>query len=153
LAVLLTRSASASLREAAERKGESVARAVALRVEDWVSERRQSLAVIANAAAGDLRSPQTRAELVKIDKISGDFSLIEITDMTGRVLATSRSGTAIDAAGQAWFRTAAAGRPTLTSPTRVGDRIRWIAAHPILGGNGRPQGVVVGDLNPGCWPS
>ena len=64
---------------------------------------------------------RTRAELVKIDKVSDDFSLIEITDLTGRVLATSRSGTAIDAAGQAWFRTAAAGRPARAGrPRRAG---------------------------------
>ena len=41
LAVLLTSQASASLSVAGEAKGVAVARAVALRVEDWLSGRRQ----------------------------------------------------------------------------------------------------------------
>ena len=48
LAVLLTSEASGSLTAAGQAKGVGVARAVALRVEDWLSERRESLTVIAD---------------------------------------------------------------------------------------------------------
>ena len=48
LAVLLTSSASTSLTASAQDKGESVARALTLRVEEWVSDRQESLAVLAD---------------------------------------------------------------------------------------------------------
>ncbi|MCF4123147.1 methyl-accepting chemotaxis protein [Antribacter sp. KLBMP9083] len=51
LAVLLTNSASDSLTAAAEREGQTVAHAVTLRLEDWLSERRESLTVLAETAA------------------------------------------------------------------------------------------------------
>jgi methyl-accepting chemotaxis protein len=148
LAVLLTTKASTSLSAASQDKGVGVARAVALRVEDWMSERRESLSVIASTATNRLASPATQAELVKIDKTYGDFSLLEVTDLTGKVLATSRAATTLDPTGQDWFATAAAGQPVLTSLTQRGNHIQWVIAHPILGTNGRPQGVVIGDLNP-----
>ena len=149
LAVLLTTSASSSLTESAQRKGVSVAHAVALRMEEWLSGRRQTLAVLADIAATDPTGRETRAELAKIDQTSEDYSLLQISDLTGRTLASSRPGTEIDPTGQAWFRTAAEGRPAVTSLVRRGEQIQWIIAHPIPGHGGRPQGVLIADLNPG----
>jgi methyl-accepting chemotaxis protein len=148
LAVLLTTKASASLTTASQRKGVGVARAVALRLEDWLSERRESLTVIAGTAADRLTGPATVAELVKIDKTYGDYSLLEITDLSGRVTATSRAGVSLDPAGQDWFRAAAAGQPVVTSLVQRGDHIQWIIAQPINGPTGHPIGVLVGDLDP-----
>jgi methyl-accepting chemotaxis protein len=148
LAVLLTTTASSSLTAAAERRGIGVARAVTMRVEEWLSGRRVSLAVIGDTAADDMASPETQRELVKIDKNSGDYSLVQIIDLTGRVRSSSRPAVRIDPAGEAWFRAAAAGRPALTSLVRKGSDIQWTIAQPILGDNGRPLGVVVADLNP-----
>jgi methyl-accepting chemotaxis protein len=147
LAVLLTTKASASLTTAGQRKGVGVARAVALRLEDWLSERRESLAVIADAA-DRLTGPATVAELVKIDKTYGDYSLVEITDLSGRVTATSRAGVSLDPVGQDWFRAAATGQPVVTSLVQLGDHIQWIITQPINGPTGHPIGVLVGDLNP-----
>jgi methyl-accepting chemotaxis protein len=144
---LLTTKASASLTTAGQRKGVGVARAVALRLEDWLSERRESLAVIADAA-DRLTGPATVAELVKIDKTYGDYSLIEITDLSGRVTATSRAGVSLDPVGQDWFRAAATGQPVVTSLVQLGDHIQWIITQPINGPTGHPIGVLVADLNP-----
>jgi methyl-accepting chemotaxis protein len=147
LAVLLTTSASSSLSESAERKGVSVARAVALRVEDWMAERVENLDLIAATAAGDLSGPETRAALLTLPATSDDYSLVEVTDLTGQVLASSRPGTSIDPTEEKWFAAAAAGDPVVTSLVRRGERIRWIVAQPIPGADDRPEGVVVGDLN------
>ena len=92
LAVLLTTSASTSLTASAQNKGQSIARALTLRVEDWVSERQESLTVLADAASGQLAADQTRSALGKIDRNYDDFSLIQLTDLNGKVLASSRSG-------------------------------------------------------------
>ena len=148
LAVLLTASASSSLGESAERRGMSVARAVTLRLEDWLSERQATLARVAASAEGDLASPAIRRELAEHDWSADDVLLMELTDLTGRVLSSSRQGVTIDPAGAAWFRTAAAGRPVITSLADKGGGIQWLTARPVLGDGDRPVGVVVADLNP-----
>jgi methyl-accepting chemotaxis protein len=148
LAVFLTNSASSSLTSSAQGKGVSVARAVTLRLEDWLSERRESLAVLATVVANHPSVQQTRSALSKVDRTYGDFALIELTDLTGKVLGSSRAGAGLDVAGQTWFRTAAAGQAVVTSPVRQGDHIQWIIAQPVPGSTGHPQSVLVGNLNP-----
>jgi len=148
LAVLLTSQASASLTAAGEAKGVAVARAVALRVEDWLSGRRQSVTVIAGSSADRMDSPATVSDLVTLDKSGEDFTLLEITDLSGAVLASSRPGVALDLTGQDWFQTAAGGKPVVTSPVQSGDHIQWVIAQPVVGGTGQPVGVVIGQLNP-----
>ena len=148
LAVLLTTKASSSLTDAAQRKGIGVARAVTLRVEDWLSERRESLKVIAQTSAGRLSSPATAAELAKIDKTYSDYSLLQITDLTGKVTATSRPGVSVATTGQPWFRTVAAGHSVVTSPVLRDGRVQWILAEPVRGDGGRVQGVAIADLDP-----
>ena len=148
MAVLLTTSASSSLTASAQDEGESVARALTLRLEDWVSDRQQSLTVLATAASGRLAAKETRSALVKVDGNYDDFSLIELTDLNGKVLATSRAGDSIDVAGQEWFQTAAAGQPVVTSLLRQGDHIRWFMAQPVMDRSGRPEAVLIGNLDP-----
>jgi hypothetical protein len=148
LAVLLTSQASASLSVAGEAKGVAVARAVALRVEDWLSGLRQSLTVIAGSTADRMDSPATVSDLVTLDKSNEDFTLLEVTDLSGAVLASSQPGVAVDVAGQDWFRTAAGGKPVVTSPVQSGEHIQWVIAQPVIGGTGQPVGVVIGQLNP-----
>src|SRR5258708_27756706 len=115
LAVLLTSGASSSLTAAGEGKGVSVARAVAVHVEDWLSERHESMSIIAVQAAGHANGAATAALLAGIDTTYGDFTVIEVTDLTGRVVATSRPGITINPTGTDWFRTASSGQPALTS--------------------------------------
>jgi methyl-accepting chemotaxis protein len=148
LALELTKGASSSLTTSAQLKGGSVSRGAALRLEDWLSERQDNLSVIAGSAADHLATSETTAELSKFDKTYDDFSLIEITDTAGRVLATSQAGAGINVSSQDWLRTVATGHRVLTTPVRQGDQIQWIIAEPIRGRDGRMQAVVVADLNP-----
>jgi methyl-accepting chemotaxis protein len=148
LAVLLTTSAASSLSTSAEQKGIAVARAVTLRLEDWLAQRQETLRSIAASTGGDLASTDIQVELVEHESTSRAFTLVELTDLKGRVVVSSRSGASLDPAGAAWFRTAAAGRPVVSSLVRHGDDVQWVAARPVLGPAGRPIGVVVGQLNP-----
>jgi methyl-accepting chemotaxis protein len=149
LAVLLTTKSSASLTAATERKGLSVARAVTLRLEDWLTERRENLAVVAVVAADQPADPRTATLLAQLAGAHhGDFAVIEVTDLTGKVLSSSDAATAFSPEGQDWFRTAAAGQPVLNSPAEVDGQIQWTMAEPILGADGRPRAVAVADLNP-----
>jgi methyl-accepting chemotaxis protein len=149
LAVLLTTKSSASLSVASERKGLSVARAVTLRLEDWLSERRENLAVVAGLAAGQPADGRTVTFLAQLAGAQiGDFSVIEVTDLNGKVLSASRPDAAFSPASQDWFRTAAAGQPVVTSPIEVDGAIQWTIAQPVLGPDGRPAAVAVANLNP-----
>jgi hypothetical protein len=148
LSVLLTSRSSSSLSAAGQSKGVEVSRAVALRVEDWLTERRAGLSVLAGQVSGQLGSPASAALLSRTDKAYDDFSLLELTDLNGRVLASTQPGKGISVAGQDWLRTVASGEPVLTSPVRQGDRIQWFAGQPVLGADGRPQAVLVANLNP-----
>jgi hypothetical protein len=86
--------------------------------------------------------------LSRSDKTYGDFAVLQVIDLRGNLLATSRPGLHLDLAGQAWLQAAAAGQATTTSPTRHGDSIQWILAQPIPGTDGHPRAVLVGDLDP-----
>jgi gas vesicle protein len=148
LAVLLMTSASTSLTSLAESRGGSVARAVTLRLEDWLSERQEGLTVLASRASSRLAANSTGSPLGTIDRNYDDFSRIQLTDLTGKVLAGTGEGGSINVVGQDWFRTVTTGQPVVTSPVRQGDDIRWIIAQPVLDRNDRPVAVVVGDVNP-----
>ena len=90
-------------------------------------------------------------EVVLADEdVLGRLSTARIEEIGDEVLASSRAGVSLDPAGQDWFRAAAAGQPVVTSVMQRGDHLQWVIAQPVVGGNGRPQGVVVGDLNPGA---
>jgi methyl-accepting chemotaxis protein len=147
LAVVLTHKSSTSLTAAAGHGSEGVSRAVALRVEDWLSERKENMATIAAAATGRLADPATVALITSIDKAYADYHIIEVTDLAGRVTAASRPQGQFDPTSQEWFRTAASGQPVLTSVTEEDGGLHWHVAQPILGPDGRPQGVVAGDLD------
>jgi methyl-accepting chemotaxis protein len=153
LAVFLTTGASSSLTTAGEGNGVSVARAVAVHVEDWLSERRENMTVIAAETSGQLNGLAATRLLTGFDKTYGDFTVIEVADLSGRVLATSRPGVTINPTGTDWFRTASSGQPALTSLVQQGGAIQWMIAQPILGLDGRPQGVVAASLNPAVLAS
>jgi methyl-accepting chemotaxis protein len=148
LAILLTTRSSASLTTASERKGLSVSLAVTLRLEDWLTERRENLALLAGLAAGQPADARTVTLLAQLAGAHhGDFAVIEVTDLTGKVLSSSNPDMAFSPTGQDWFRTAAAGQPVLNSAAEVDGQIQWTMAEPILGPDGRPQAVAVADLN------
>ncbi|MEV6872998.1 methyl-accepting chemotaxis protein [Amycolatopsis sp. NPDC051128] len=146
LAVVLTAQASSSLTAASEDHVEHVARAATQRLTLWVSDRETNVATAANALADQLDSPALAGLLTRLGKADTSYSLLEATDLTGKVLASNKAGASIDGTGQDWLRSAASGQPVVTSPLRQGDQLQWIVAQPIIGADGRVQGVVVGDL-------
>ena len=146
---LLTSQASASLTTAGENRGTSVARAETLRVEDWLEERREGVVVLAGTLNGQESSPRIPAALKSVVKAyADDYSLIELTDTSGKILASSDPTLNIDPTGTDWFRTAVANQPALTSITRVGGKLQWIIAQPILSADGHVEAVVVANLRP-----
>jgi hypothetical protein len=148
LTVLLNARSSSSLRAAFQVKGAEIARAVSLRIEDFMSERRENLEVIAGEASGQLTAPSTVDLLTRIDKTYDDYQVLQILDLTGKMLSTSRPDVVLDVTGEDWFSKAVSGQPTLESLKERNGRLHWIIAQPVLGPDGRPDAVAVGDMDP-----
>lgn len=148
LALLLTNSTATNLTVAAEQRAQNVAHAATAQLEQWLQERRESLTVLASTAAEDPTSEQTRSAITLAGGVSDSFTLIEVVDLDGKVLATSREGVSVDPAGKEWFGLAAEGQPVLTSPVPQGEHIEWVMAHPVPAEDGGVEAVVVGNLNP-----
>jgi methyl-accepting chemotaxis protein len=152
LAVLLTTKSSSSLTTAAEHGGVDVARAVTLRVEDWMSERHEDLAVVADQLGAGLDDADAEVVLSRSQKSGGDFALLEVVDLSGTITVTD-SDRSLEVAGETWFRTAASGQRVTESPVARDGHIDWIIAEPILDSSGRPQAVLVGDLSVSALPT
>ena len=153
LAVVLTNQSSASLHRATSTSGEALARAVTLRTEDWLSERRENLVIAASRASGLLADPQTTSLLTKIDRTYSDFQIIEITDRTGHVTTASRTAGAFDVGAEDWFASVLSGGSVLTSLQEQGGHIRWIVAEPVRDAAGHVQGAAVGNLDAAVLPA
>jgi len=143
--VLLVSQSSTSLTHAAEEKAESLSRSVALRLEDWMSERHGDLSVIAHRSMSNEAGSATQGLLEQIDAKFGDYVVIEITDLAGSVLSASKNET-IDPSEASWFRVAASGQPVTSTPTERDGQIDWAIAEPVLDKDGKPEAVVVGYL-------
>lgn len=149
LTVLLTSRSSASLNAAAEDKGVSLARAVTLRVEDWLIERREGISVVAATAAGNESSSALAVRLKGfVESYDDDYSLVEVTDRAGKVRSSSNPRLNIDPTGEEWFRTALSGKLVVTSLLHRGNHLQWIIAHPVTGTGGHIVGVAIGNLRP-----
>src|SRR4051812_33839210 len=104
LGLLLTSRASASLADAAEARGESVARAVTLRLEDWVAERQSAMVALGAGIAGAESGPGVSLALKGVvAAYPEDYKVIELTDVHGVILASSNSDVGIDPTGTSWF--------------------------------------------------
>src|SRR4051812_35481804 len=135
--LVLTSRASASLTDAAESRGESVARAVTLRLEDWVTERQAAMVALGAGIAGVESGPGVSQALQGVvAAYPEDYKVIELVNVNGTTLASSNSKLTIDPSGTGWFQTALSGEPALTSITRVGNHLQWIVAQPVFDADG-----------------
>ena len=151
LAVLLTTKSTTSLTGAAERGGVDVARAVTLRLEDWMSERHEDLAVVADQLSAKLDDADVKVVLRRSQRSGGDFALLEVVELNG-LITVSDGDRSLDVGDASWFRSVAGGQRITASPVARDGRIDWIIAEPILDSTGRPQAVLVGDLSVSVLP-
>src|SRR3954447_12863942 len=146
LAVLLVRDASSSLTDQAQRTLSTAARTTGDRVDVWVADRRADMKVVSSALTGNpLRGEGVAAYLEDLDKAYGSYDSIQIDDLKGHVLSTSRPGNTFAVARQPWFIQAAAGKAVVSPIYRQDGHLRWIVAHPVLGAKDQPVAVVLGD--------
>ena len=147
LAWVLTERSADELTRLTRRTGTDVAVARADAVETWITERRRDMRVIAAVLRGRIADPAVPALLADFQQTYAAYDTIVLTDLTGKVLAGgSEQRLALDLGNQPWFASAAIGQPAVASPTEQGGAILWPVSHPVVGADGRPVGVVIGDL-------
>ena len=144
--ILTTRSAD-NITRLTEEAGTAVAVAHADELTGWIGERRGDMRIVATLLRGRVGDPSARELLTTVADTYGSYDAVYLTDLSGRVLASTGGATApLDLSTQSWFSAAASGQPSVASPIPVQDTIVWPLAHPVAGADGRPAGVIVGDL-------
>ncbi|HEY2703606.1 MAG TPA: methyl-accepting chemotaxis protein [Candidatus Dormibacteraeota bacterium] len=146
LAVLLSRSASATIADESSISAENLARAATSRLEGWLEERNRDLTHAAALLGGRPVTASSRA-LLPPPTPSDPYSVLEVVDLGGRVIAATDPQLGLDVGGQDWFQAAAAG-PVLSPIRNQGGHLRWFVSAPVNGADGRPEAVVVAVLRP-----
>ena len=128
-------------------RAEASAEAAAVRISDWVSERQAELRTVAQDNVGALGTPGINARLVASNASHPNFEVIQIFDINGKVVATSRDGAALSATPSGGTFANSLSVETM-GPVKVANGgLDWFITAPILGLDERPQGVIAGDLN------
>jgi methyl-accepting chemotaxis protein len=147
LAVVLTGNAEHGLQAGAENALSAQARTSADRIDAYVSDHQADLQLIAGSLRGkDLASVAARAAVARTGAVSHDYESISVRDLKGRIQAESKPDREIERAGDVSLYQAAARSGAVSGLSVRNGVILWVVAQRIVGGDGRPIGVVVGHM-------
>jgi methyl-accepting chemotaxis protein len=129
----------------AKARSEVAAENAAIRITDWLGERKAELRGIALSEVGHVGSASTAADILGSTAAHPDFATLEVIDPAGAVAASR----ALDSSVQMGTSSTAAQRlqvetiqPVQKDPTGV----TWIITAPIIGPDEKSQGFVAGNL-------
>jgi methyl-accepting chemotaxis protein len=131
----------------AKARTEASAESAAVRINDWVAERKAELRTVAQSTADDLNQPSLNKQMVDSASSHPSFETIQILDRNQNVIAATQPG--INLKGKSWGATFASSLnvESMGSMQALGAGLDWIMTAPIVGSDGRSMGVVVGDLS------
>ncbi|HXC79097.1 MAG TPA: methyl-accepting chemotaxis protein [Candidatus Acidoferrum sp.] len=132
----------------AQAAAELTAESAAVRINDFVAERRAQLRAVAQDNVNELSTPDLTAGLIDYYQGQSTFDGIQIYDRNGKSLAVSSPGlvlspTPTDSTFLNSLSVETMGPVVLDAPAGVD----WIMTAPIVGSDSKPQGVVVANLN------
>jgi methyl-accepting chemotaxis protein len=132
--------------DAATARTQATAAGVVVRINSWVDERASELRLVAQYSVDHFGHPgSTVSQLVMAD-IGPAFDAIEIVDTRGNVQATS--GTDSELANVPVVAFPNSLRNETIQPLAKGQsRPIWVMTAPMIGSDGKEQGLVAGDLN------
>jgi methyl-accepting chemotaxis protein len=129
----------------AKARSEVAAENAAVRITDWLSERKAGLRSLALGEVGHLGSQSEATDLLGSAAAHPDFATLEVVDPTGAVVATTRP----DSGLQLGTSSTAAQRlqvETIQSVQKDPSGVTWIITAPIIGPDEKSQGFIVGNL-------
>jgi methyl-accepting chemotaxis protein len=131
----------------ANARAEATAESTAVRVIDWVAERKAQLRALAQANIGELAKPGLSARLIDAFNSQSSFDGMQIYDLSATSIASSAPGLQISPmpSGSTFANSLSA---ETMGPLRIGKQgLDWIMTAPVLGSDSKAQGVLAGDLN------
>src|SRR3981081_2456708 len=128
-------------------RAEASAEAAAVRISDWVAERKAELRTVAQDNVGALTSSGLNDRLVASNASHPNFESIQIFDTKGKVVATSHGGVQLSATPSGGTLANSLSVETMGPIKVVNGGLDWFITAPVLGPDERPQGVIAGDLN------
>jgi methyl-accepting chemotaxis protein len=135
---------------AAEARAEATAESAAVRIIDFVAERRAQLRSIAQAQSniGELTKPGLSKRLMTIFEAQSSFGGMQIYDAKGNVIASTEAGLVLSPTPPGSTFANSLSIETL-GPIVIqgGHSLDWIMTAPIVGADSKPQGVMVGDID------
>ena len=134
--------------DTAEARAEATAQSAAVRVIDFVAERRAQLRSVAQNNVDELTTPDLTSRLVATTTSQSAFDGFQIYDLKGKSLAVSEPGLTLSPTptGSTFENSLSVetmGPVVLRGP--VG--LDWIMTAPIVGLDSKPQGIMVGNLD------
>ena len=130
----------------AKARSQATAAGTAVRIIDWVAERKAELRAVAQTDAGEMSSPNMAARLQVSAPSHPSFDTIKILNVKGAVVASSdpKEPLGVQFTGAAFASILSI--ETL-GPIQTGsDGLDWMMTVPIVGSDSKAQGVVVAQL-------
>jgi methyl-accepting chemotaxis protein len=146
MAALLSQRATENLTNSVQDAAHDVARGAALRMDDWIFARQEDLLRLAASLQVRLNDRSLGPELTRVAKAYDDFADLEILDLKGGVI-SSTGNLEFDPSSATWYRKAQA-EAVISPITRDGSGLHWFTSQPMLGADGRPSAVLVGEIDP-----
>jgi methyl-accepting chemotaxis protein len=126
---------------------ESTAESISVRIDDWVAERKTDLRAVAQSNIGELSRPGLNDRLVASATSYPSFETMQIFDLGGIVVASTRPGGALSTRSTGSTFANSLSVETM-GPIQIGkEGLDWIMTAPIVGSDSKPQGLVVGNLS------
>jgi methyl-accepting chemotaxis protein len=135
-----------TMTDAATARAQATAEAASIRIGSWIGERKSELRGIAQDSIGRVGLKGVNAIVARPPDADPAFQAIEIVDPAGNVVVA----TAVDASLQDTAVVVLKNALTIESVQpilQVRSDLLWLVTAPIVGPDGKTQGVVAGDLN------
>jgi hypothetical protein len=147
LVVALVGIANGSIDSAVRRANIERAAGAASRVDVWLAERELDMDSLAGLIeTSDPDDVELASDLRRRQALGEDFSVLQVLDADGELVAASARTRALDPGDHAWFGEAAAGRSVTSTIYRDGDEIRMVIARPLGGTDDEPDRVLAANV-------
>jgi methyl-accepting chemotaxis protein len=130
----------------AKARSVATAEAVAVRINDWVGERKAELRAVADDTVGHVDATWLPGRLLASDASHPDFESMQIFDTHGKVVASTRPGVKLPAGPVGADFTKSLDYATLAPIQISAGQLDWLMTAPIRGPDGTSEGMVMGDL-------
>ena len=132
----------------AEARAEATAESAAIRISDFVAERRAQLRSIAHDNVDELDQAGLNKALIASFQAQSSFDGMQIYDRAGKLIASTEAGLKLSPTPSGSTFANSLSVETLGPIVRQGENgLDWLMTAPVVGADSKPQGVVVGNLD------